>query len=128
MKNSLKLITGALLAGALALPAFAQVGTAPPNLPPPPINPVHHGNPEQAYEKHHPYARHFGEYLEKHPGIQDDLQRDPSLVRDPAYLKAHPDLQAYFAKHPGVAEAYRAHPGQFIKRVNRTEGEGRGPY
>ena len=91
MKGSLKLISGALLAGALALPAFAQVGTAPTNLAPPASNPAHRGNPEQAYAKHHPYAHHFGEYLEKHPGIQGDLQRNPALVRDHSYLKAHPD-------------------------------------
>ena len=123
MKGSLKLISGALLAGALALPAFAQVGTAPTNLAPPASHPARHGNRENAYDRNHPYAHHFGEYLEKHPGIQGDLQRNPALVRDPSYLKAHPDLRAYFAKHPGIAEAYLAHPDQFMKRVNRTEGQ-----
>ncbi len=117
MKISLKLISVALLSGTLALPALAQVGTAP-SASPPASHPVQPGNPE----------RHFAEYLKKHPGIQGDLQRDPALVRDPAYLKAHPDLNEYFAKHPGVAEAFRAHPSQFMKGVNRAEGEGRGPY
>ena len=120
MKNSLKLISTVLLSGTLALPALAQVGTAPSPAvaPAPPSDSTHPGDREH----------HFAEYLKKHPGIQGDLQRDPALVRDDAYLKAHPDLNEYFAKHPGVAEAFRAHPSQFMQRVNSTGGEGQGPY
>jgi hypothetical protein len=121
MKSSLKLISAMLLSGALALPALAQVGTAPPIVSVPPNMPA---NPNPAgYDKRHPYAHHFGEFLEKHPGIQGDLERDPALIHDPAYLKAHPELRAYLERHPGVDEAFRAHPDQFMKRVNRTEGQ-----
>ena len=126
MKGSWKLISAALLSGALAVPVLAQVGTAPPVVTVPPNMPAH-PNEARRYDKRHPYAHHFGEFLEKHPGLQGDLQRDPGLIRDPAYLKAHPELRAYLQKHPGIAEDYRAHPSQFMNRVNRTEGQ-QGPY
>jgi len=129
MKRSLKLIPAVLLSGALALPALAQVGTAPSSVSVPPMVPAN-PNPSEKYAKHHPYAHRFGNFLDKHPGIQGDLERDPSLVRDPAYLKAHPELSGFLQKHPGVAEDFRAHPSLFMHRVNRSEGGegGRGPY
>jgi hypothetical protein len=116
-----------LLSWALAAPALAQEGTAAPAIPPNATR-AHPGNPEQSYGVHHPYAEHFADFLKHHAGLQGDLTRDPSLARDPAYLKAHPQLKEYLDKHRGVAEELRAHPSNFMQRVDRIYGEGRGPY
>ncbi len=125
MKRSPALIPAVLLSGALAGPALAQVGTAPSGMASPANETAH----PQRYEKRHPYAHHFAEFLKNHPGIDGDLSRDPALVHDKAYMKAHPELEQYLEKHQGVAEELRSHPAQFMKRVHRAQGsEGRGPY
>jgi hypothetical protein len=115
MKHPLRLLGATLLVGAMGATAFAQVGTAP-NLAP--NRPAGEGR----YDQHHPYAEHFGDYLDHHPGVEGELNHDPALVHDKAYLKAHPDLHEYLDKHPGVAEEFRAHPSNFLRRVHRSQG------
>jgi hypothetical protein len=43
--------------------------------------------------------KEFQQYLASHP----ELQRDPGLMTDPRYLRAHPDFQNFLNNHPNVA-------------------------
>jgi hypothetical protein len=123
MKRSAALIIASLLIGAPTVNAQEQT-------PAPSSSPMADGSgaPSSAYSnEHQTNAEEFGKYLHQNPGIEGDLTRDPSLVRDKAYIEAHPKLKAYLDAHPKLAEEFRSHPSNFMNRVIRAEG-GRGPY
>ena len=115
MKRPLILASGALLMGALSAPVFAQ--TAAPNgaLVAQNAEPTH-------YDKHHKYADKFGDFLDSHPDMQQQLSHDPRLVDDKAYMKSNPELKEYLEHHPGVRERFKSHPDHFVHRVHRTQG------
>jgi hypothetical protein len=48
------------------------------------------------------YNQDFNNYLGKHPKVAGQLREDPSLLYDPAYRKAHPELGEYMQNHPSV--------------------------
>jgi hypothetical protein len=73
------------------------------------------------------YAATFGDFLQKHPGEQGELVRDPSLVRDQAYLDKHPVLKEFLEKHPKLAAHFRNHPTLFMRQVHEASGGVR-PY
>src|SRR5215831_6368261 len=41
-------------------------------------------------------------FAEEHPAIARALAFKPSLMDDPAYLRKHPELKAFFQAHPEV--------------------------
>jgi S1-C subfamily serine protease len=47
----------------------------------------------------------FDKFLDAHPDILPDLKRDPTLIIDPNYLAAHPDLKRFLTAHPGFEGA-----------------------
>jgi phage-related protein len=65
--------------------------------------------------------RNFDTFLDSHPQVAKELQRNPALVNDPAYLAKHPGLQQFLAKHPGVREEIRENPQQFMNREHRWD-------
>jgi len=66
--------SAAMLCGAFARPAFAQA-------------------PDPKAEAY------FQKYIAAHP----ELQRNPGLLNDPNYLRAHPSFQKFLENHPNVA-------------------------
>ena len=66
-------------------------------------------------------ARTFGEFLEQHPAISQELSRNPNLVRDPNYMSKHPELNQFLAQHPGVKEQLLDNPAGFIRQAGGTE-------
>ena len=66
--------------------------------------------------------RAFDEFLDSHPQIAADLQKKPSLVNDPGYLKAHGALAEFLRQHPGIKEEISENPGYFMKREKGVEG------
>ncbi|HLW72243.1 MAG TPA: hypothetical protein VKS22_16655 [Candidatus Binataceae bacterium] len=109
LKRPMILLSATLLMGALSAPVMAQ------GEPLQPPRPTH-------FDKHHKYADKFGDFLDSHPGMEEQLNHDPRLVDDPAYLKSNPDLKAYLEHHPGVREKFKSHPTLFLRRVHRTQG------
>ncbi len=68
-------------------------------------------------------------YLDQHPQIARELQRDPRLIDNPNYLAAHPSLQNYLRNHPEVRQDWKQHPYAFEKRERQYErNEYRKPY
>ena len=52
----------------------------------------------------------FDRFLDSHPAIERDLQNKSSLINDPAYLSAHPELKDFLATHPQVREDIQQNP------------------
>ena len=63
----------------------------------------------------------FDNFLDTHPAIEKDLKSNPALVKDSAYLSAHPELREFLANHPGVREEIRENPNGFMKRERHFE-------
>jgi GrpB-like predicted nucleotidyltransferase (UPF0157 family) len=84
---------------------------------------------EQVYGQRNPditrrELRNFDRFLDAHPEIDADLQKDPTLVNNQQYLDAHPALRDFLAKHPGVREELKETPRYFMLRERRFERHG----
>lgn len=110
LTSAAALASALILAGAMAVPAMAQMVNAPIM-----------NNPHTYYGKHHAYTERFDSYLDSHPDVAQQLRNNPRLIDDPHYLKEHPDLREYLHKHPNVAQAYKNHPNRFMHRERRYQ-------
>jgi hypothetical protein len=109
----------AILAVALAAPAFAQTATGVQL--PPYAERGHREGSFAGYKEHHPFVSNFDDYLSQHPDEAKELNRNPTLIRDHKYLEKHPDLREYLKTHPRVASVYEHHPDQFMQRERHYE-------
>ena len=74
-------------------------------------------------------AANADNYLDRHPRIARQLQRDPRLIDNPHYVADHPSLQGYLRNHPEVREDWKERPYAFEKRERQYERhEYRKPY
>ncbi len=60
-------------------------------------------------------------FLDKHPEIAEQLQRNPSLINNKDFVQNHPDLQQFLQEHPGIREQFAANPQAFMNREQRFE-------
>ncbi len=60
-------------------------------------------------------------YLDRHPEVARQLQKDPRLIDNPNYLAQHPELQSYLRSHPEARQDWKQHPYAFEKRERRYE-------
>jgi hypothetical protein len=71
--------------------------------------------------------RNFDQFLDAHPPIRADLQKNPALVNDSSYLQKHPDLQEFLQSHPRAKEEMQENPTAFMKQEGTFEtGENKG--
>lgn len=63
------------------------------------------------------------QFLDKNPGIERELWRNPSLVNNAEYLEARPRLQAFLSQHPNVKEEIAENPRYFMERENRFNAQ-----
>ena len=69
----------------------------------------------------------FDRFLDNHPQIRADLQKNPALVNDSGYLQQHTDLKDFLQSHAGVREELRENPSAFMRAERGHEsGENRG--
>jgi hypothetical protein len=54
----------------------------------------------------------FHHFLQEHPRIASDLQRDPSLANNSRYLHDHDTLRGFLHAHPQVRRELAANPGR----------------
>jgi dsDNA-binding SOS-regulon protein len=59
--------------------------------------------------------RHFGEFLNGHSEIAERLSKDPSLVKNQAFMDGHPELKEYLNQHPDDQKELMANPQTFVK-------------
>jgi phage-related protein len=71
--------------------------------------------------------RHFGEFLGGHSSINEQLSKDPSLVKNEEYMQSHPELKDYLNQHPDVRQGLMQNPESFVKtsqQFNTTNKNG----
>jgi hypothetical protein len=71
--------------------------------------------------------RHFGEFLGGHSSINEQLSKDPSLVKNDEYMQNHPELKDYLNQHPDVRQGLMQNPETFVKssqQFNTTNKNG----
>ena len=71
--------------------------------------------------------RHFGEFLGGHSSINEQLSKDPSLVKNQEYMQNHPELKDYLNQHPDVRQGLMQNPETFVKssqQFNTTNKNG----
>ena len=66
------------------------------------------------------HSASFGEFLGAHSNMAQQLSKDPSLVKSPAYMEDHPELRSYLDSHPEVKEELMQNPQGFIKSAQET--------
>ncbi|GEM_PF-3264353 len=66
-------------------------------------------------------ARFDNQYLDKHPKVARQLNRNPRLVDNPAYMRNHPHLAHYLKNHPAIRRNLRQHPYAFRNRERQHE-------
>jgi hypothetical protein len=65
--------------------------------------------------------KNFDKFLDSHPEIASDLQKNPSLVDDQSYVDKHPDLKEFLQSHSNVRREIKQHPGFFMQRERKFE-------
>src|SRR5579864_5259679 len=71
--------------------------------------------------------RHFGEFLGGHSSINEQLSKDPSLVKNQEYMQSHPELKDYLNQNPDVRQGLMQNPESFVKssqQFNTTNKNG----
>ncbi len=63
----------------------------------------------------------FDQFLDGHPKMAQDLQKNPALVNNPDFLEDHPELREFLNTHPEVREELKENPRAFMKRERRFE-------
>lgn len=65
-------------------------------------------------------------FLDAHPDIDAQLQKNPALINQAGYVDAHPALQQFLNQHPGVQEEVAETPRYFMYRAGRLEAHANG--
>lgn len=58
----------------------------------------------------------YDQFLSSHPEIRRDLERNPNLVNDPAYVQAHPQFRQFYRNHGEVRGELRENPNGIMNR------------
>jgi len=61
-------------------------------------------------------VKSFDQFLDKHPDIAQDLQKDPQKVNDSTYISSHPELSKWLDKHEKVRAELQKDPSAFMNR------------
>ncbi len=68
--------------------------------------------------------RNYDQFMDQHPEMARELNRNPRLIDNPNYVRNHPELRQFLQTHPGVRQEVRENPRQFAqqeRRYNRIE-------
>lgn len=65
--------------------------------------------------------RSFEDYLDSHWETAQELYRDPDLLNDRRFLRAHPALRDWLDDHPKAADVICANPRQFLWRQRAAQ-------
>lgn len=81
---------------------------------------------EHYYEK---YGEHDGahplattdRYMDSHPEVAQQLNRDPALVDNRGYVDSHPGLHEYLENHPVARRDWKSHPFRYMTAERRYD-------
>jgi uncharacterized protein YlxP (DUF503 family) len=65
--------------------------------------------------------KNFDAYLDQHQDVRAQLEQNPKLLDDPAYVNKHPHLKDFLEHHPNTREEVRENPNFFMHRENTYE-------
>ena len=71
------------------------------------------------HDSNHGRFASFGEFLDNHSKIAQQLSQDPSLVKNQEYLEGHPELKDYLNSHPEVRQELMNNPEGFVKSAQQ---------
>jgi hypothetical protein len=60
-------------------------------------------------------------FLDSHPKIAEELQKDPQKVNDPGFVSDHAELQSFLNDHPKVREELKENPSKVMNREKSFE-------
>jgi hypothetical protein len=63
----------------------------------------------------------FDSFLDSHPEVAKDLEKDPNRVNDPGFVSNHKELQRFLEDHPKVREELKENPSAFMNREKKNE-------
>jgi hypothetical protein len=63
----------------------------------------------------------FDQFMDRHPEIAEQLRKNPSLMDDKEFVKAHPALQEYMEQHPEAREEIKENPNAFMRQEQRFD-------
>jgi hypothetical protein len=66
-------------------------------------------------------VKEFDGFLDSHPEIAKDLQKDPSKINDETYVSAHPELNQWLKEHSNIREEIKENPSKFMNREKAYE-------
>lgn len=85
-------------------------------------------NPEASENKEmRKDVKEFDSFLDSHPGVAKDLQRDPSKINDEAWVSAHPELENWLKEHKNVREEIKENPNAFMNHEKSYERNDENP-
>jgi hypothetical protein len=67
------------------------------------------------YDFDHGHLASFRDFLGEHSDIAQDVSRNPGVVKNPEYVRNHPDLNNYLNANPGVRNDLMQNPRGFVK-------------
>jgi phage-related protein len=60
-------------------------------------------------------------FMDAHPEIAEQLQKNPSLVNNKEFIEGHPALQQFLKDHPELRQQYQANPNAFMHQEERFD-------
>jgi hypothetical protein len=66
-------------------------------------------------------VKEFDQFLDKHPQIAQDLQKDPQKANDATYISSHPEFSQWLDKHPKIQEQLKKDPSSLMSRTQQYE-------
>jgi hypothetical protein len=83
---------------------------------------------DRAADKNEPGAtdyqlKTFDEFLERHPNIRQDANKNPNVLKDPDYIARHPDLKQFLDQHPDLKDKLLDNPSSFLQGSEKSEGK-----
>lgn len=68
----------------------------------------------------------FDQFLDKHREIDEQVRRDPSLLKNQQFLDTHPALQSFLQAHQGVRAEVTENPNAFMQQEKLYESQEKG--
>ena len=65
----------------------------------------------------------FDSFLDQHPAIAKQLEANPSLIKDKAYVTAHPELETFLKDHSAIRENLQDNPQAFMRGIATVDAK-----
>jgi len=117
MNRIFSVLTGLAIAGALAVPAFAQDSS------PAVTGVVKRGNTTIVFEQssaglNMDELKAFSKIANDDPALAKKIARNPQIVASDSFVGKHPAFQQFLSQYPTAREDIQNNPGNFVTPVD----------